>query len=135
MLSNLLAIHQKTPIGRLSAFCGVVNAGVGAGCGIAYLKGGSLEVISYTLVNALAIASGVICDGAKASCAGKIALAVDNGIMGYEMYLHGQQFVGGDGIVKKGVENMIASVGYLGREGMKQTDKEILNIMLDKLTM
>ena len=110
VLSNLLAIHQKTPIGRLSAYCGVVNAGVGAGCGIA---------------------SGVICDGAKASCAAKIGLAVENGIMGYEMYCQGQQFVGGDGIVKTGVENMIASVGRLGREGMRETDKEILKIMLD----
>ena len=131
VLSNLLAIHQKTPIGRLSAYCGVVNAGVGAGCGIAYLKGGRLDEIEHTLVNSLAIASGVICDGAKASCAAKIGLAVENGIMGYEMYCQGQQFVGGDGIVKTGVENMIASVGRLGREGMRETDKEILKIMLD----
>ena len=131
VLSNLLAIHQKTPIGRLSAYCGVVNAGVGAGCGITYLKGGRLDGIEHTLVNSLAIASGVICDGAKASCAAKIGLAVENGIMGYEMYCQGQQFVGGDGIVKTGVENMIASVGRLGREGMRETDKEILKIMLD----
>lgn len=130
-LSNLLAIHQKTPIGRLSAYCGVVNAGVAAGCGIAYLKGGGFKEIAHTLVNGLAIASGVICDGAKASCAAKIGLAVENGILGYEMYCRGQQFVGGDGIVKKGVENMIASVGRLGREGMRETDKEILKIMLD----
>ena len=131
VLSNLLAIHQKTPIGRLSAYCGVVNAGVGAGWGITYLKGGRLDEIEHTLVNSLAIASGVICDGAKASCAAKIGLAVENGIMGYEMYCQGQQFVGGDGIVKTGVENMIASVGRLGREGMRETDKEILKIMLD----
>ena len=131
VLSNLLAIHQKTPIGRLSAYCGVVNAGVGAGCGITYLKDGRLDEIEHTLVNSLAIASGVICDGAKASCAAKIGLAVENGIMGYEMYCQGQQFVGGDGIVKTGVENMIASVGRLGREGMRETDKEILKIMLD----
>lgn len=131
VLSNLLAIHQKTPIGRLSAYCGVVNAGVGAGCGVIYLKGGRLDEIEHTLVNSLAIASGVICDGAKASCAAKIGLAVENGIMGYEMYCQGQQFVGGDGIVKTGVENMIASVGRLGREGMRETDKEILKIMLD----
>ena len=131
VLSNLLAIHQKTPIGRLSAYCGVVNAGVGAGCGITYLKGGRLDEIEHTLVNSLAIASGVICDGAKASCAAKIGLAVENGIMGYEMYCQGQQFVGGDGIVKTGVENMIASVGRLGREGMRETDKEILKIRLD----
>lgn len=134
VLSNLLGIHQKSPIGRLSAYCGAISAGAAAGCGIAYLKDGSLEAISHTLVNALAIASGVVCDGAKASCAGKIALAVDNGLLGYEMYCQKQQFVGGDGIVKKGVENMIASVGRLGREGMKETDKEILRIMIDKWT-
>jgi len=129
-LSNMLGIHQKTPIGRLSAYCGAISAGTAAGCGIAYLKDGSLEAIEHTLVNALAISSGVICDGAKASCAGKIALAVDNGILGYEMYCQGQQFEGGDGIVKKGVENTIASVGQLGRDGMRETDKEILKIMV-----
>ena len=130
VLSNLLGIHQKTPIGRLSAYCGAISAGVAAGCGIAYLKDGSLRAINHTLVNALAIASGVICDGAKASCAGKIALAVDNGILGFEMYCQNQQFRSGDGIVKKGVENMIQSVGRLGREGMRQTDTEILHIMV-----
>ncbi|MCD8168073.1 MAG: L-serine ammonia-lyase, iron-sulfur-dependent, subunit alpha [Clostridiales bacterium] len=130
VLSNLLGIHQKTPIGRLSAYCGAINAGAAAGCGIAYLKGADLDGIIHTLVNALAIASGVVCDGAKASCAGKIALAVDNGILGYEMHLEGQQFVGGDGIVKKGVENMIASVGRLGHDGMAETDREILRIMI-----
>ena len=132
VLSNLLAIHQKSTIGRLSAYCGAINAGAAAGCGIAYLEGGDLDAVSHTLVNALAISSGVICDGAKASCAGKIALAVDSGILGWEMYRQGQQFLGGDGIVKKGVENMIASVGRLGREGMRETDKEILHIMVDK---
>lgn len=132
VLSNLLGIHQKTPIGRLSAYCGAINAGAAAGCGIAYLKGAGLEGIIHTLVNALAIASGVVCDGAKASCAGKIALAVDNGILGYEMYLEGQEFVGGDGIVKKGVENMIASVGRLGHDGMAETDREILRIMVSE---
>ena len=130
VLSNLLGIHQKTPIGRLSAYCGAINAGAAAGCGIAYLKGADLDGIIHTLVNALAIASGVVCDGAKASCAGKIALAVDNGILGYEMHLEGQQFVGGDGIVKKGVENMIASVGRLGHDGRAETDREILRIMI-----
>ncbi len=131
VLSNLLGIHQKTPIGRLSAYCGAISAGAAAGCGIAYLKGADLRAISHTLVNALAISSGVVCDGAKASCAGKIALAVDTGILGYEMFSQGQQFEGGDGIVKKGVENMIASVGRLGRDGMRETDKEILRIMVD----
>ena len=132
VLSTLLAIHQKTPIGRLSAYCGAINAGAAAGCGIAYLKGADLDAVSHTLVNALAIASGVVCDGAKASCAGKIALAVDTGILGYEMYRQGQQFYSGDGIVKKGAENMVASVGRLGRLGMAETDREILRIMLDE---
>jgi len=132
VLSNLIAIHQKTRIGRLSAYCGAINAGAAAGCGIAYLQGESLDVISHTLVNALAIVSGIVCDGAKASCAGKIAVAVDAGILGYEMYKKGQQFMGGDGIVKKGIENMIESVGRLGHDGMRETDIEILNIMIDK---
>ena len=130
VLSNLLGIHQKTGIGRLSAYCGAINAGAAAGAAIAYLKDGSLRAISHTLVNALAIISGVVCDGAKASCAGKIAAAVDAGLLGYEMYTQDQQIRGGDGIVKKGVEEMIASVGHLGRDGMRETDKEILRIML-----
>ena len=132
VVSNLLAIHQKSTIGRLSAYCGAINAGAAAGAAIAYLEGGGLDAVSHTLVNALAISSGVICDGAKASCAGKIALAVDSGILGWEMYRQGQQFLAGEGIVKKGVENMIASVGRLGREGMRETDREILHIMVDK---
>ncbi len=132
VLSNLIAIHQKTRIGRLSAYCGAINAGAAAGCGIAYLLDGSLDAISHTLVNALAIVSGVICDGAKASCAGKIAVAVDAGILGYEMYCENQQFFGGDGIVKKGAENTLVSVGRLGHDGMKETDIEILHIMIDK---
>ena len=130
VLSNLLAIYQKTPIGRLSAYCGVINAGTAAACGIAYLKGGDYRTIAHTLVNSLAISSGVICDGAKASCAGKIALAIDNALLGYRMFENGQQFYGGDGIVKKGVDNMVSGVGRLGREGMRQTDQEILAIML-----
>ena len=130
VLSNLLAVYQKTPIGRLSAYCGVINAGTAAACGIAYLKGGDFNVIAHTLVNSLAISSGVICDGAKASCAAKIALALDNAFLGYRMYQNGQQFYGGDGIVKKGVDKMVSGVGRLGREGMRGTDKEILRIML-----
>ena len=130
VLSNLLAIYQKTPIGRLSAYCGVINAGTAAVCGIAYLKGGGFQELAHTLVNSLAISSGVICDGAKASCAGKIALALDNAILGLKMYENGQQFYGGDGIVKKGVDNMVSGVGRLGREGMRGTDQEILRIML-----
>lgn len=129
VLSNLIAIHQKTYIGRLSAFCGAINAGAAAGTGIAYLKGGGIKEIAHTLVNALAVVSGIVCDGAKASCAAKIAAAVDAGILGYDMYMNGQQFLGGDGIVKKGVENTIASVGRLGREGMRVTNEEIIKIM------
>lgn len=132
VLSNLLGIHQKTRIGRLSAYCGAISAGAAAGCGIVYLKGGRLEAIAHTLVNALAIVSGVICDGAKPSCAGKIAAAVDAGLLGYDMYCQNQQFLGGDGIVKKGVENMIANVGTLGRVGMHETDQVILDIMLSE---
>lgn len=131
ILSNLITIHQKTGIGRLSAYCGAVSAGCGAGCGIAYLLGGDLKTIAHTLVNGLAIVSGIICDGAKPSCAGKIAAAVDAGIMGYYMYQNGQQFKGGDGIVSKGVENTISNIGRLGKEGMKETDKEIIRIMTE----
>ena len=128
-LSNLVTIHQKTGIGRLSAYCGAISAGCGAGCGIAYLQGGDCRAISHTLVNALAIVSGIVCDGAKASCAGKIASAVDAGIFGYEMYLEQQQFYGGDGLVSKGVENTLVNIGRLGSVGMKETDKEIIRIM------
>ena len=128
-LSNLITIHLKTGIGTLSAYCGAVSAGCGSGCGIAYLHGGDYEVISHTIVNSLAIVSGIICDGAKASCAAKIASAVDAGILGYEMYIQGQEFCGGDGIVTKGVENTIVNVGNLARNGMLETDKEIIRIM------
>jgi len=128
-LSNLLAVHEKQGLGALSAYCGAVSAGAAAGAGIAYLQGGGLDAVSHTLVNALAITSGIVCDGAKASCAAKIAAAVDAGILGYEMYVRGQQFYGGDGIVSKGVENTIRNVGRLGRQGMRETDREILTIM------
>lgn len=131
VLSNLVTIHQKTGIGRLSAYCGAVSAGCGAGCGIACLLGGDYAAVAHTLVNALAIVSGIICDGAKPSCAGKIAAAVDAGILGYQMYVNGQQFRGGDGIISKGVENTIRNVGRLGKEGMRETDKEIIQIMTD----
>ena len=131
-LSNLIAIHEKTGIGRLSAYCGAVSAGCAAGCGIAYLQGADLKAISHTLVNSLAIVSGIICDGAKPSCAAKIASSVQAGIMGYHMYQNGQQFRGGDGIVTKGVENTIRNVSQLGREGMRETDKEIVKIMLQE---
>lgn len=129
-LSNLTAIRQKTAIGRLSAYCGAVSAGAGAGAGIAYLHGGDYKEIVHTVVNALAIVSGIVCDGAKASCAAKIASAVDAGILGYQMYIRGQQFYGGDGIVTKGVEETLKNVGRLGKEGMKATNEEIIRIMI-----
>ena len=130
VLSNLITIHQKTRIGRLSAYCGAVSAGAAAGAGIAYLDGGGYEEVIHTVVNALAIVSGMICDGAKASCAGKIAAAIDAGVLGYRMYQNGQQFYGGDGIISQGVEKTLDNVGRLGKIGMRSTDKEILQIML-----
>lgn len=133
VLSNLIAIHQKTGIGRLSAYCGAVCAGAAAGAGIAYLCGGGYEDITHTVVNALAIVSGIVCDGAKASCAAKIATAVDAGILGYNMYKRGQQFYAGDGIVTKGADATIKNVGRLGKDGMKETNEEIINIMIDGL--
>ena len=130
VVSDLVTIHQKTGIGRLSAYCGAISAGCGAGAGIAYLRGGRFHAVAHTMVNAIAILSGTICDGAKPSCAAKIAAAVDAGILGYDMYLENQQFYGGDGIVTKGVDKTVINVGRLAREGMKQTDKTILEIML-----
>lgn len=131
-LSNLVAIHQKTGIGRLSAYCGAVCAGAAAGAGIAYLCGGTYKDITHTIVNALAVVSGIVCDGAKASCAAKIAYAVDAGILGYNMYKNGQQFYAGDGIVTKGADETIRNVGRLGKDGMKQTNEEIIDIMVGK---
>lgn len=130
LVSNLVTIHQKTGIGRLSAYCGAVSAGCGAGAGIAWLHGGRFEEVAHTIVNALATIAGIICDGAKPSCAAKIAASVDAGILGFLMFEKGQQFYGGDGIVTKGVENTIINVGRLGRDGMRETDKEIIRIML-----
>ena len=129
LLSDLLTIHMKTGIGRLSAYCGAVSAGCGAGAGIAWLNGGGYPMVAHTLVNALATVSGMICDGAKPSCAAKIAAAVDAGILGWNMYKSGNQFYGGDGIVTKGVENTIENIGRLGRLGMRETDREIIRIM------
>lgn len=130
IISNLVTVHLKTGIGRLSAYCGAVSAGCGSAAAIAYLYGGGFREIAHTLVNSLAIASGIICDGAKASCAAKIAEAVDAGILGFEMFRAGKQFYDGEGIVKKGVENTIENISLLAREGMKQTDREIIRIML-----
>ena len=132
VLSDLVTIHQKTGIGRLSAYCGAISAGCGAGAGIAYLQGGGFHAVAHTVVNAIAILSGTICDGAKPSCAAKIAAAVDAGILGWDMYQEKQQFYGGDGIVTKGVDKTVVNVGRLAREGMRETDKTILQIMLDE---
>ena len=131
VLSNLTAIHEKTGIGTLSAFCGAVSAGVGAGAAIAYLRGADYKGVVHTVVNALAIVSGIVCDGAKASCAAKIASSIDAGILGYDMYLEGQEFKCGDGIVMKNVESTINGIGVLSRDGMKETNEEIIHIMLN----
>ena len=131
LISNLVTIHAKSGIGRLSAYCGAVSAGAGAGAGIAYLQDGNERDIAHTIVNALAITSGIVCDGAKSSCAAKIATAVETGIFGYDMYRNGQQFYAGDGLVVKGVENSIANFGRLARIGMRETDEEIIHMMTE----
>lgn len=133
LVSNLVTIHLKTGIGTLSAYCGAISAGCGAGAGITYLYGGGYTEISHTIVNALAINSGVVCDGAKASCAAKIASAVEAGVLGMKMYQFGSQFYGGDGIVAKGIEETIENVGKLARDGMRETDKKIIEIMTAKI--
>lgn len=130
VLSDLITVHLKTGIGRLSAYCGAVSAGCGAGAGVCYLSGGSLKEISDTIVNALAIDSGVICDGAKSSCAAKIACAVDAGLLGFEMSRNGSNFSGGDGILDDCVEGTIDNVGDLARNGMRETDEEIIKLMI-----
>ena len=132
LVSDLVTIHQKSGIGRLSAYCGAVSAGVGAGAGIAYLLDGSYTAIAHTIVNAIAIISGTICDGAKPSCAAKIAASVDAGILGYHMYKNHKEFKSGDGIVSVGVDDTIRNVGVLAKEGMQQTDRTILDIMIHK---
>ena len=130
VVSNLTTIHIKNSIGKLSAFCGVVIAGAGCGAGIAYLEGGREREINHTIVNALGIISGVLCDGAKASCAAKIASSVEAGMLGYFMFKDGNQFISGDGFIKKGVENTIKAIGELARVGMCDTDKEIIQLMM-----
>ena len=130
VVSNLVTLHLKSGIGPLSAYCGAISAGCGAAAGVTYLYGGKFREIAHTVVNAIAINSGVICDGAKASCAAKIASAVEAGLLGMEMFRQGSQFLGGDGIVSKGVENTINNVSRLASEGMRKTDAEIIKIML-----
>ena len=131
LLSDLLTIHLKSGIGRLSAYCGAVSAGCSAGAAIAYLDGADYPQIAHTLENALAIASGIVCDGAKPSCAAKIATAVDAGITGWEMCKNGRNFNDGDGLVGEDVEKTIENIGRLARLGMRETDEEILRIMTD----
>lgn len=130
VVSNLITIHMKTGIGRLSAYCGATSAGCGAGAGISYLYGGKFYEIAHTIVNAVAINSGMICDGAKASCAAKIASAVEAGLLGMQMQRNGSQFYGGDGIIVKGVENTIRNIGELARKGMCDTDRTIIQLMI-----
>lgn len=130
VLSNLTAIYIKTGIGTLSAFCGAVSAGAAAGAGIAYLHNGTYKEIQHTIVNALAILSGTICDGAKASCAAKIASSIDVGIMGYYMYKNKQQFYAGDGIIAHSVDETIQNIGTLGSQGMLQTNDKIIEMMI-----
>jgi len=129
-VANLVTIHQKTSIGRLSAFCGAVSAGAGAGAGIAYLLGADLDGISHTVANAIATTGGIVCDGAKASCASKIASAVEAGILGYNMHIRGQDFQPDDGLVADTPEGTIANIGRLGKQGMKHTNEEIIKIMV-----
>jgi len=130
MLSDLIAVHQKTGIGRISAFCGAVCAGIGAACGVAYLDGCSRDAVDQIIVNALGICSGMVCDGAKPSCAAKISMSVEAGLLGYEMYRKQRGFHGGDGILKKDVEETIAAVGEMASKGMRETDRTILQIMV-----
>ncbi len=134
VLANLLTIHQKNGIGRLSAYCGAVSAGCAAGAGIAYLLGGGYDMIAHTLVNSLSVVSGIVCDGAKASCAAKIALSVQAGLMGYTLACHHLQFRSGDGLVFGDVETTLQNIGRLGKQGMRETDKEIIRMMLGETT-
>ena len=130
-VSNLVTIHLKTGIGALSAYCGATSAGCGAGAGITYLYGGKYHEISHTIVNAIAINSGMICDGAKPSCAAKIASAVEAGLLGMQMQSYDSQFHDGEGIVVKGVENTIRNVNSLAHDGMKETDRVIIQMMTE----
>ena len=129
-LANLIAIHQKRYIGNLSAYCGAVSAGTAAACGIAYLQGADYDIIGTTIINALGTTGGIICDGAKSSCASKIAASVEAGVLGYEMARRGRRFEFGEGIVSGDYEQTIRNIGCVGREGMRGTDVTILNLMI-----
>ena len=132
LITNLVALHIKRFIGRLSAFCGVTSAGVAAGAGICYMETKDLDLIEKTIGNALMIASGMICDGAKPSCAAKIATAVDAGISGYYLAKNNRNFEAGDGLLKDDIEETIRSIGYVAKEGMKETDIVVLHTMIEK---
>lgn len=131
-VSNLVALNQKKYIGSLSAYCGAVCAAAGAGAGITYLCGGTLEQIENTVVNTIADAGGIVCDGAKPSCAAKISTALQAAILSHKMAMRGLTFARGEGLVMDCPEDTIKAVGYVGRAGMKQTDVEILNLMIGK---
>ncbi len=131
LVSNLVAIHQKSGIGKLSAYCGAVSAACGSGAAITWLCGGDYTQIADTITNTLANVSGIVCDGAKPSCAAKIASSVDAAIMAHDLAMHSRAFTPGEGIVKGDVENTIHSVGRLAREGMRATDEEVLHIMIE----
>ncbi len=133
IISNLTSVHLKHYIGSLSAFCGAVTAACGAGAAITYLDNGTYQNISHTIINTLANVGGIVCDGAKASCAAKISSAVDAAILGYQLSMKDRFFESGEGIIKEDLESTIQSMGYVGRVGMKATDIEILNVMMDQV--
>ncbi len=130
LLSDLITIYLKQGIGKLSAYCGAISAGCGSGAGIAYLHDCTDEQIEHAVENALAINSGIICDGAKSSCAAKIAMAVEGGLLGFDMAMAERNFEGGDGIVQETADETIAAVGKIASQGMVETDKEIIDVML-----
>ena len=135
IISNLVSIHQKSYIGSLSAYCGAVSAACGAGAAITYLYGGGYQEISDTIVNTVANVSGIVCDGAKPSCAAKIASAVDAAILAHYLSCGHHRFSPGEGFVQENLEDTIKSVGYIGRVGMKSTDTEILNLMINQVDL
>lgn len=130
VVANLIAVHQKSYIGSLSAYCGVVSAACGAACGICYLLDHPKSVLCDTITNTIATVGGMVCDGAKSSCAAKISTALQTALLGMKMGVHDRAFQPGEGLVKEDVEETISNIGRMGREGMKATDNEILNIML-----
>ena len=127
----MISIHQKHYIGSLSAYCGAVSAACGAGAGITYMYGGNYDQVSLTIVNTLGNVGGIVCDGAKSSCAAKIATSLDAALMAFQLSIRNKSFLPGEGLIKGDVEETIKSMGYIGRVGMRSTDTEILNVMID----